>query len=150
MKKYLSAKDIAPISSTYLNSGRKEESWEIRFVEIEGDRLRAEVIMTSIHVSPTDNHGFHLTIFSTLEFLSQLMIIYVHDWCGAEQKTLEGWMVESRTRSVRAIRNPHRIVVDMDVRRMKKHGDTVYCVAEFAVTDDDEGLFEVTLKGLLS
>ena len=42
--------------------------------------------MRSAYVSGTDAGGFHLTIFSALEFASQLMIVYGHVWAGLEKK----------------------------------------------------------------
>ncbi len=93
----LSAAEIEKLSSHYLNDGRKQESWKIEQVEISGDLLNATLSMSSTYVSDTDEHGFHLTIFSTLEFLSQLMIIYGHNWAGLDEKTREGWMVERHT-----------------------------------------------------
>jgi hypothetical protein len=146
----LNADDIGKLSSAYLNEGRKLESWQIEDVDIRGKQLTARVSMRSIYVSGTDSKGFHLTIFSTLEFLSQLMIIYAHVWAGLEQKTKEGWMLESTTRSVRAIRDPARINVEMDVVSMRKRGENLYCVADYRVMDDQGGLFEVSLKGFLS
>ncbi len=142
--------DLEKLSSHYLTSGRKQESWTIETVQVRDDSLSAEVTMASTYVSGTDARGFHLTIFSTLEFLSQLMIIYAHVWAGLPDKTREGWMVESKTRCVRAIRNADNIRVTMLVRSMRKRGDNLYCDAEFRVTDEQDGLFEVQLKGFLS
>lgn len=142
--------EIQRLSSFYLREGRRQESWEIDEISILDRELSARVSMKSFFVSGTDQHGFHLTIFSTLEFLSQLMIIYAHVWAGIEEKIREGWMVESQTRSVRAIRNPERIDVSMLVRKIRKRGDNLYCVADYRVTDDAGGLFEVSLKGFLS
>jgi hypothetical protein len=149
-RRRLGADDIARFASAYLNGGRKQESWQIDAIEIEGERLLADVSMLSTYVSGTDAGGFHLTIFSTLEFLSQLMIIYAHVWAGQSEKTREGWMVESRTRSVRAVRNPDHIRVEMTVRKMRQRGVNLYCTADYRVTDDQGGLFEVQLKGFLS
>lgn len=148
MKTY-SIDDVNAISSPYLKEGRKQESWEIQFIEIDQRVLRARVKMTSLYVSETDS-GFHLTIFATLEFVSQLMIIYAHDWAGLPKKLREGWMVESTTRAVRQIRDPDDIRVEMNVRQMRKHREHLICVADFRVTDDADGLFEISLKGFLS
>lgn len=142
--------EIAKLSSHYLNDGRKQESWQIEQVEISDNLLNATLSMSSTYVSDTDEHGFHLTIFSTLEFLSQLMIIYAHNWAGMNEKIREGWMVESHTKTVRAIRNPNAINVEMKVDKMRKRGENLYCAADFCVTDDQDGLFEVQLKGFLS
>jgi hypothetical protein len=147
MKKCLDAAQMAQISSHYLVEGRKQESWRIEDVVIEGRHLQAKVVMNSIYTSATDTNGFHLTIFSTLEFLSQIMIIYVHVWAGEEKKTREGWMVESHIRCVRAIRNPNDLRVAMQVKSIRRRGQNVHCVADFKVTDDQGGLFEVQLKG---
>lgn len=142
--------DIEKLLSHYLTEGRKQESWRIDEIEVREDRLAARVAMKSTYVSGQDAGGFHLTIFSTLEFLSQLMIIYAHVWAGLPEKRREGWMVESSTRSVRAIRDPDCIRVEMSIRTMRKRGVNLYCVADCRVTDDGGGLFECRLKGFLS
>ena len=41
----LSQNDIAKLSSEYLNEGRKQETWEITYVEIEEKTLTARVRM---------------------------------------------------------------------------------------------------------
>lgn len=149
-KKRLYPKDFSALLSHYLTEGRKQDIWRIDLVEIQGDTLNAEISMQSFFASGTDAKGFHLTIFSTLEFLSQLMIIFAHHWAGVEKKVREGWMVESSVRAVRAIRDPENIRVEMQVRKICKRGIHLYCVADFRVTDEEDGLFEVSLKGFLS
>jgi hypothetical protein len=150
VKKHLAAADVKAISSHYLQEGRKQEAWAIQWIEIDGQRLQAQVVMTSQYQSPTASHDFHLTIFSTLEFASQLMIIYAHVWAGLAEKVREGWMVECSTRSVRAIRDPADIRVEMQVKRMRKRGEHLVCEADFTVSDAAGGLFELSLKGFLS
>jgi hypothetical protein len=149
MKQPLNAAEIEKISSHYLSNGRKQESWLIEDVIVDGKNLQAKIVMTAIYTSPTDQNGFHLTIFSTLEFLSQLMIIYGHVWANESEKKREGWMVESHIRCVRAIRNPNDLRVAMQVKSIRRRGQNVHCVADFEVTDDQGGLFEVQLKGFL-
>jgi hypothetical protein len=146
----LNEDEIENLSSHYLSEGRKQESWKIKEVRIQGEKLSAVVTMRSTYVSGSDTQGFHLTIFSALEFLSQLMITYAHVWAGLENKTREGWMLESKTRTVRAIRNAERIEVEMVVRAMRKRGENLFCEADYRVTDNQNGLFEVQLKGFLS
>jgi hypothetical protein len=141
---------LAPLLSAYLTKGRKDDCWRIDRVEIEGDRLLAEVSMSSTYASASDPGGFHLTIFSALEFASQLMIIHAHVWAGLESKTREGWMVESTARAVRAIRDSQGIAVRMQVHQLRKRGEHLYCNADFTVTDSQGGLFEIGLKGFLS
>ncbi|MBR7801038.1 hypothetical protein [Undibacterium fentianense] len=137
------------MSSYYLNEGRKQEQWELSDIEIDGDHLSAKVAMRSMYTSDTDTGGFHLSIFSTLEFLSQLMIIYGHVWSGQSEKTKEAWMVESHTKTVRAIRRSSGIRVDMKVKAMRRRNASFYCIADFKISDDLDGLFEVSLKGFL-
>lgn len=146
----LSAEDIKKLASPYLNGGRKQESWEICDVEIAGEALRAQIAMRTLYVSDSDAHGFHLTIFSALEFLSQLMIIYAHAWAGMPEKTRECWMVGSTIRSVHAIRDPAQIHVAMTVKKMRQRGENLYCLADFRVTDNQGGLFDIQIKGFLS
>lgn len=154
MKKTLSrrllAGDIESFLSHYLMQGRRQEHWRIDDVEIDDDRLTASVSVQNAFISSTDAHRFHLSIIVALEFLSQLMIIYAHVWSGLSEKSREGWMVESTARNVRAIRNPDRIRVEMTVPTMRKHGDHLYCIADYLVTDDQDGLFEIRIKGFLS
>lgn len=148
-KKILSQEDISRLSSEYLNEGRKLEDWEITYVEIEEKTLTARVRMRSHFISPTDSSGFHLTIFSTLEFLSQLTIIYGHVWAGLIDKTMEGWMIECSISSKRPIRDPENIEVRMEVSSIKKLGDNILAITNSQVTDSG-GLFEARLKGFLS
>lgn len=146
----LGPEQIQALSSHYLNEGRKQESWRIGDINIRGRQLSTTVSMRSVYTSGTDSKGFHLTIFSTLEFLSELMIIYAHAWAGLQKKTKEGWMLESSTKSIRAVRNPDQIKVEMKIAAIKKLGDNIICIADYSVTDDQGGLFEVRLKGFLS
>jgi len=146
----LNGDDIKNISSHYLNEGRKQETWQINHVMIEDNMLEAHVAMISRYLSPTDNHEFHLTIFSALEFLSQLMIIYIHFWAGRKEKVGEGWMIESSMKSVRVIRDPENILVSMKVEKRRERGANIYCIASYKITDDNGGLMEVRLKGFLT
>jgi hypothetical protein len=147
MRRRLPAAAIAATSSHYLREGRKQECWELQWVEIDGDRLYANVAMTSFYAA---GGPFHLTIFSALEIASQLLIIYGHDWDDLSAKVREGWMVESTTRTVRAITSSNDISVEMHARKRRKMGKHLYGVTDFTVTDAAGGLFEITLKGFLA
>jgi hypothetical protein len=146
----LGPKEILPFASDYLHNGRKLESWQINSIAIEDKHLVADVSMTATYASTTDAGGFHLTVFSTLEFLSELMIIYAHVWAGLNAKVREGWMVESSAKLVRSIRDPEHIKVEMQAKSIRKRGDNLICIADYKVTDQYGGLFEVSLKGFLS
>lgn len=136
--------------SDYLINGRRQESWSIEYVEIEGMELKSLIRMGDVYLSSTDKNKFHLTIFSALEFLSQLMIIYGHVWAGLTSKSQEGWMVDSEIRALKAIRNPHAIQVEMKMTKARKRGDTLICMSEYVLTDDGGGRFEGRLTGFLS
>lgn len=142
--------EILPFASDYLHNGRKLESWQINSIVIEDKHMLADVSMTATYASNTDASGFHLTVFSTLEFLSELMIIYAHVWAGLNAKVREGWMVESNAKLVRSIRDASQIKVEMQARSIRKRGDNLICIADYKVTDQHGGLFEVSLKGFLS
>jgi hypothetical protein len=146
----LSAQDIKPLSSPYLNEGRSQERWRVHGVDIDGPRLRAQVAMESVYVSATDDGGFHLSVFATQEFVSDLLIVYLHAWAGYKRKTREVWMLESSVRSRYAIRSRDRIQVDMQVASIRKMGEKVLCTADFRVTDERGGLFELRLKVMLA
>lgn len=141
---------IAPFSSDYLHNGRKHETWQINHIKIEDQTLLADVAMTATYASNTDPDGFHLTVFSTLEFLSELMIIYAHVWAGLNAKVREGWMVESQAKLIRSIRDSQQIKVEMKAKSIRKRGANIICIADYKVTDQHGGLFEVSLKGFLS
>ncbi len=150
LSKRLLPSEIARFSSRYLTEERRRESWRIDEIEIQDDRLTARVSVQNGYCSSTDGNRFHLSLMTAMEFLSQLMIVYAHVWSGLSEKTREGWMVESTTRTVRAIRNSDLIRVEMTVPTMRKRGDHLYCIADYRLTDEQGGLFEVRIKGFLS
>lgn len=140
---------IAALSSLYIDEGVKKDAWKIDSVDISGKHLKARISMRSFFVSPTDTAGFHLTIFSTQEFLAQLANIYIHLYAGFEKKSRETWMRECTITSHDSIRNPEGIVVEMEFISRKKLGDTYVTMVKARVFDDQGGLFTARLKGLL-
>lgn len=146
----MSQDEIDRVSSAYLKKRGSHDIWEILQVEIEDRILTARIRMRSYFVSPTDPEGFHLTMYPPIEFISQLMIIYVHVWAGLHEKTQEGWMIESSFSSKRAIRDPENIQVRMEVTSIKKIKDKIYIIADTKVSDPDGGLFAARMKCLLS
>ncbi|MGW8168724.1 MAG: hypothetical protein ACWGHH_01830 [Sulfurovaceae bacterium] len=142
--------EIKDLSSHYLNEGRKQETWQIDHVRIDDMTAEAKISMVTRYLSATDNNEFHLTIFSALEFLSQLMIVYMHIWSGRQKKVGEGWMIESSMRAVRVIRDPENILVSMRVEKIRERGANLYCIASYKITDTHDGLMEVRLKGFLT
>jgi hypothetical protein len=145
----LDGKQISELSSRYIDVGVKKDCWEIMDIKISGMSLKARLRMTSFFVSPTDPAGFHLTIFSTQEFLAQLANIYLHVLAGYTSKCKETWMRECSVSCRSSIRNPENITVDMDISRQKKVGDTLIGKVNCRVCDDQGGLFTARLEGLL-
>jgi len=141
--------EIAELSSRYIDEGVKVDAWEIQNINITGNLLKAEIGMVSFFVSPTDPDGFHLTIFSTQEFLAQLANIYLHVAADFKTKCRETWMRECTITSRKAIRNPQKIFVEMDFFSLKKIQDSVIAMARCRVFDDQGGLFTARVKGLL-
>lgn len=144
----LTPADYERISSRYFNEGRQQERWTLGDIDICGTRLQTTAAMTSTYMSPTDAKGFHLSVFTALEIVSQLHIIYAHAWAGLREKTREGWMIECSNRISAPVRNAGRMEVDMNVSRMRKLGDNLFCIADYRITDDTGGLFELRIKAL--
>lgn len=146
---HLDKPEIAKLSSRYIDEGVKVDAWEIQNINISGKLLKAEIGMVSYFVSPTDPAGFHLTIFSTQEFLAQLANIYLHIQAGFKTKCRETWMRECTITSRKAIRNQEKINVEMDFFSLKRMQDSVIAMARCRVYDDQGGLFTARVKGLL-
>ena len=149
LEKRLDSGQITALSSKYIDEGTKKDCWEILDMDISGPLVTARLRMTSFFVSPTDPGGFHLTIFSTQEFLAQIANIYMHVMEGYTAKSRETWMRESSITSRSVIRNAESITVEMDVFGRKKVADSLICMAKARVFDDQGGLFVARLKGLL-
>lgn len=149
LQRNLGPKEIAALSSAYIDEGVKKDAWEILEAHVEGPWIRAKVRMTSFYVSPTDPVGFHLTIFSTQEILAQLANIYLHLAGGYETKSRETWMRECSITSRRAIRDPENIRAEARMFSLKRRGETLIATGEGRIYDDQDGLFTVRLKGLL-
>lgn len=111
--------------------------------------LFATIDMLSTSPSQTDRGGFHLTSFSTMEFLSQLKIIHAHHEAGFEKKEREGWMLESHIKCKRSIRSVENIKVKMVFTTFKITGSKIMATCDAEVTDDQGGLFEAQLKSML-
>lgn len=150
LQKRLGRTEIDRYSSAYIDSGVKQEAWEIEELDVTGEVLRARVRMASVFVSPTDTAGYHLSIFSTQEFLAQLANIYLHLVAGAESKERETWMRESSITTRTPIRDRDRILVEMTFTNVRNVSGGVYAQASARVFDEQGGLFTARLKGMLS
>lgn len=145
----LNREEISALSSVYIDRGIKQEAWEIQTINFTGTVLTATVSMTSTFISPTDPDGFHLTIFCTQEILAQLANIHLHVTAGHMTKCRESWMRECHFNYRNVIRRPHNIKVEMDMVSSRWAGNTLVGKVECRMTDDQDGLFIATLKGML-
>lgn len=144
----LTPEDVATISSDYIREGRHFESWKINEVIIHEKHAVMDASMTSTY-TPGSNK-FHLSIYLAEEMASQLMIIYGHIWAGLTEKKGEVWMLESHTKSIRPVTKSENIKIEMNVKAMKKRGETIFGIGEYSITDDNNGLIELMQKGILS
>lgn len=149
LERDLGPKEIAALSSAYIDEGVKRDAWEILEARVSGPWIKARVRMTSFYVSPTDSGGFHLTIFSTQEILAQLANIYLQLAKGYETKSSETWMRECSITSRRAIRDHENIRAEINIFGLKRLGESLAAMGEGRVYDDQGGLFTARLKGLL-
>lgn len=148
-KQELSRDEIRRLSSVYIAEGIQKDSWEITAVTINDKHLSAAVRMASYAVSPTDAGGFHLSIFTATEFVSQLNVIYLHHWAGYREKTLECWMIEMSASIAAVIRDPDKLRVELDVRAIRKLHGRIY-IESVARVSDGSGTFEVKTKAMAS
>ena len=128
LNRHLKTDDIKKFASDYISHGIRQECWQ------------------SHYTSGQDDLGFHLSSFSAKEFSAQLMVLYVHVQQGFSEKTREVWVVEGRIRCLRPIRNSSRIEVNMTMLAVRQRGDKAFCIADFLVSDDQGGLFKITMK----
>lgn len=147
LKLTLTPPEYEPISSRYLNEGRRLESWALGEIKIDGSELYTTAHMTSTFISPTDT-GFHLSIFTALEMASQLHIIYAHAWAGLSHKTREGWMIDCSCQPKSPVRDAHEMHIHMSVNSMRRIKENLFCTAHYQITDRSGGLFEVSIKAL--
>jgi hypothetical protein len=145
----LGAKEIAALSSVYIDKGIKQEAWQIQEIVIDGSKLNASVAMTSYFISPTDLDGFHMSIFCSQEILSQLANIYLHVAAGLKVKSRETWMRDCRFTYRKVIRDGENIKVEMDVVRRRWVGESLLVRINCRMSDDQGGLFTASMKGMM-
>lgn len=144
----LTPEQYKPISSSYFNEGRKQENWTLGDIVISGSNLSTVASMTSTYTSPTDSNGFHLSVFTALEIASQLQIIYAHNWAKLDKKNKEGWMIECSNNISAPIRNKMKMDIEMKVEKIRKIGSNLFCIANYKISDDTGGLFELRIKAI--
>ena len=149
MKK-LSKLEINQRISPYLTAGRKHESWVINNIELDHSGLVADVEMVETYNSHTDDGKFHLTVFASLEFLSQLMIIWGHERADLDKKTEECWMAESSIKCPSSIRSKN-LKVEMHTKKFRIRNDVIYVKADFIICSNNpgDGEFLASLTGFL-
>lgn len=146
----LTPDEVTHISSDYIREGRLHESWKINEITISDKNAFMDVSMTATYPPESDNSHFHLSIYLAEEMASQLMIIYGHIWAELTEKKEQVWMLESHTKSIKAVTNTEHIKVEMDVQTMRKRGKTIYGIGKYQISDDRGGLIKLEQKGVLA
>jgi hypothetical protein len=146
---HLDAGQLAKLSSAYLAGGRRSERWQIDEATVTAEGLEASVSVPEIYLPPEAGNAFHLSVFTALEFVSQLQIVYMHVWAGLSEKTQEVWMTESRMKSGRAIFDREAIRVSLRVERIRRRGAAVICTAHHEVTDRHGGSMTFWIKAYM-
>ncbi len=144
----LTASEIGRYASPYLKGGNKSDIWDITSVEIDGIMLKAGIRMNSTYASPTDINGFHLSVFSALEIMSQLQILFMHHWAGLSEKSREVWMIDCNISAFTAIRDPDGIRAEMIFSSIRSIKGKVLAVMKGRIFDD-QGAIEMTIKGFM-
>lgn len=145
----LTPTQIERLSSPYIAGGLRSDVWQIDSVRLEKGLLHARVSMRSAYASPTDAGGAHLTMFASNEFLSQLMVIYMHHRAGLTEKCREVWAAELHGRYVATIRELSAIDVAMQYVRLREVDSKLYCKAGFVVSAACGGRFEVDVTCIM-
>ena len=131
---------IEALSSDYLTQGVFQDSFAIRSVEIDGNRLSAQIDMTQFGVSPTDRDGYHLTAPSVFRFLGQLLVIHGQVYLNlGDHKKVEVWVKEHSMKHVRPVRSPQGIQVQGSIESMKKAHSNPAMIGFHYVFDINEG-----------
>ena len=74
----------------------------------------------------------------------------MHIWAGLTKKKSEVWMLESQTKSIRSITEKEHIRIEMDVTKIRKHGQSILALASYRITDRQDGFIELKFKVMLS
>lgn len=148
--KILNSNQIETMSSDYIKNYKKYEEWKINDVIINDKTAIMYTSMTSIYPSKTDKLDFHLSMFMAEEMASQLITIYIHDWAKITKKSQEIWMIEGSKKCTSSIRSSKNIKIEMNIDKIKKRDDSILAICNFNITDDKNGLIEITQRVLLS
>jgi hypothetical protein len=109
----LNLEDSAAISSPYIQSGYKEDSFEFTRLDFKHDEVLAMCKMTQYYISGTDEMGFHLSIWTATAIVSQLSIIHAHAINDIWRKDYEALLGKFSMELKRPIRTPDLISLEM-------------------------------------
>ncbi|WP_143593632.1 hypothetical protein [Synechococcus sp. 1G10] len=139
--------ELSPFQSVYLHGGKAREIWSIPRITVQGDHSSALVDIQNPFLSPTDQRTFHLSVYTAMEFCSEVILVHAYTTLALPLKAEEAWMKECQCHLIRPIRTYEGISVEMRARSFRFIQGTAYCHGEFHVTDAMDGLFEIELKG---
>lgn len=107
MKNKLVMSDLNQYSSTYLNTGFKQDQFEIVSVEIDENSLHATVNITD-YTMPSDQ-VFHLSSLTSSRIIQQLAIIYTYASLSSP-KNSEIYYLSEQWAYKKVITDPNNIV----------------------------------------
>ena len=109
----LTPQEWAAISSPYIQTGYKEDCFEIMRFDFNNDKVLATCKMTQYYVSKTDDLGFHLSFATATAIVSQLSIIHAHASNDVWRKNYEALLGKFSMQLNRAIRTPDEISLQL-------------------------------------
>lgn len=143
------AAEFGKISSEYLSSDRRNESWKINRIDWDGSTLYGEASLNGYTQSKTDNGRFHLSIYAAREMEAQFAIIGIHLAANLTEKTTEIWQLTCREKCLSAITNPNNIHFETKISIKNPRCGKLLTKVLTRITDNNGGLFEIDTKAYL-
>jgi hypothetical protein len=133
------------IYSPYIQSGYKDDCFEITQLEFNNSEVLATCKMTQYYVSDTDDSGFHLSIFTAIAILGQPLIIHAHVINNVWRKDYEVLMGKLSIDLKRPIRTPNEIslrlrIIDKALKSSQSQKDLIRAAYTWAF-DIEQGAF---------
>jgi len=141
----LTTEEWGAIYSSYIQSGYKDDCFEITRLEFNNSEVLATCKMTQYYVSDTDDSGFHLSIFTAIAILGQPLIIHAHVINNVWRKDFEVLMGKLSIELKRPIRTPNEIslrlrIIHQDLKPSQSQKDLIRAAYTWAF-DIEQGAF---------
>lgn len=142
--------DWQEVRSPYIDTGYKDDSFEITHLMFNDSEVIAKCRMTQYYVSGTDDAGFHLSVFTAIAIVGQLSIIHAHAANDIWRKDYEALLGKLDIEFHRPIRTPDEIsmkmrIIDKQLKPSRSKKD-LNRAAYTWVYDIEQGAFTGQLK----